>query len=79
MPRPQRIAGASSAKASVDSAVARRVIYPRELRLQLGVSHVTLWRMERDGRVPRKDFFMRGQAVGWKPETLASLGEPEAA
>ena len=30
----------------------------------------TLWRWERDGKLPDRDVFVGGRAVGWKPETI---------
>jgi predicted DNA-binding transcriptional regulator AlpA len=48
------------------------VIYPRGLEERYGWSAPTRWRAERDGRVPPRDFFIGGRAVGWRPETLAA-------
>ncbi len=47
------------------------VIWPGGVQERYGVSHITRWRMERDGRLPPRDFFIGGVAVGWRPETLA--------
>lgn len=59
------------------------VVYPRGVEQQLGVSAVTRWRMERDGRLPPRDFFIGPQPVGWKPATLQAAfdgtGPPPAA
>src|ERR1700733_4546778 len=46
------------------------VIYPVGVQEQLGVSAPTRWRMEKDGRLPPRDFFVGGVAVGWRPPTL---------
>ena len=53
-----------------------RVVYPRGIEEQLGVSDVTRWRMERDGRLPARDFYIAGVAVGWRPETLQAAFGP---
>ena len=45
---------------------------PKGVEVQLGISPPTRWRMERDGRLPPRDFFIGGIAVGWKPTTLAA-------
>lgn len=47
-----------------------RVVYPRGIEERLGVSTPTRWRMERDGRLPPRDVYIGGKAVGWRPETL---------
>lgn len=47
-------------------------IWPRGVELRLGVSPITRWRMERDGRLPPRDFFIGGKAVGWRVETMAA-------
>ncbi len=47
------------------------VVYPRGLHKMLGISPATRWRMEADGRLPPRDFFIGADsAVGWHPETL---------
>lgn len=46
------------------------VIYPRGLQPRYGWSSTTAWRAERDGRLPRRDVFCGGKAVGWRPATL---------
>jgi predicted DNA-binding transcriptional regulator AlpA len=51
-------------------AVAPDVVYPGGLQKMLGVSLATRWRWERDGRLPPRDFFIGGVAVGWRPQTL---------
>jgi hypothetical protein len=55
------------------------VVYPRGLEEQLGVTSVTRWRMEYDGRLPARDFFIGGEAVGWRPSTLAAAFGPTQA
>jgi predicted DNA-binding transcriptional regulator AlpA len=46
------------------------VIYPRGVQQMLGISLPTRWRMEQQGRLPKRDFFVNGVAVGWRPATL---------
>ena len=55
------------------------VVYPRGVQQRLGISAVTRWRMEREGRLPPRDFFVGGVAVGWRPETLEAAGRGDAA
>jgi hypothetical protein len=45
-------------------------IWPSGLRERYGVSAPTLWRWERDGKLPSRDVFIGGRAVGWRPETI---------
>ncbi len=49
-----------------------RCVKPINVQARLGYSSVTVWRMERDGRLPARDVFVGGKAVGWRPETLES-------
>ena len=46
-------------------------IWPRGLRERYDISGPTLWRWERNGKLPRRDVFIGGRAVGWRPETIA--------
>ena len=55
------------------------VVYPHVVQAQLGVSAVTRWRMEKDGRLPARDFFLNGEPVGWKPDTLQAAFGTSAA
>ncbi len=48
------------------------VIWPKGVRERIGISAPTLWRWERDGKLPARDVFVDGKAIGWKPETLAA-------
>lgn len=41
-----------------------RIIRPTELAEMLSVSRVTLWRMEKEGRLPRRRK-IAARAVGW--------------
>lgn len=55
------------------------VVYPIGLEKQLGVSSPTRWRMEKDGRLPKRDFLIGGKPVGWRPETLQAAFAPATA
>jgi predicted DNA-binding transcriptional regulator AlpA len=46
------------------------LITPRGLEARYGWSPPTRWRAERDRRVPARDVFIGGRAVGWKPSTI---------
>jgi predicted DNA-binding transcriptional regulator AlpA len=46
------------------------VVYPRGVEQRYGCSSTTRWRYERDGKLPPRDVFIGGVAVGWHPETL---------
>ena len=47
-----------------------RCIWPRGLLERYGVSAPTLWRWERTGKLPERDVYIGGRAVGWRPETI---------
>lgn len=49
------------------------VIWPKGIEDQLDLSAPTRWRMERDGRLPPRDVFIAGKAVGWKPSTIEAM------
>jgi len=68
--KPKRLRGAGS-----------KCIWPRGIEERYGIRAVTRWRWERLGKLPPRDFFVNGEAVGWKPETLdaADRGETKAA
>lgn len=48
------------------------VIWPAGLEEILGLSAVTRWRWERDGRLPRRDISIAGR-TGWKRETIEGI------
>jgi predicted DNA-binding transcriptional regulator AlpA len=48
------------------------VIHPRGVEQRYGFSSVTRWRYEKTGKLPPRDVFIGGVAVGWKPSTLES-------
>jgi len=56
------------------------VIWPAGLRARYGISPATQVRWERAGKLPARDVFVGGRAVGWRPETLerAERGISEA-
>ena len=54
------------------------VIYPAGVQQQLGISLATRWRWERDGKLPPRDYFVAGVAVGWRPETLEAASRGDA-
>jgi predicted DNA-binding transcriptional regulator AlpA len=59
----------------------KNIVWPFGVCERYGVSAVTRWRMENDGRLPPRDAFIGGKAVGWRPETLdaAERGQRVAA
>lgn len=52
---------------------------PVDVETLLNVSAVTRWRMERDGRLPARDFFLDDKPIGWYPQTLTAAFAPRAA
>ncbi len=46
------------------------VVRPRDVQAMLRVSLTSRWRMEVDGRLPPRDFWIGDVAIGWHPETL---------
>jgi predicted DNA-binding transcriptional regulator AlpA len=54
------------------------LIWPAGVEEMLGVSPATRWRMERERRLPPRDGYVGGKAVGWRPETIEAMlaGEP---
>lgn len=45
-------------------------IWPLGVQQRFGISAPTRWRWERLGLLPRRDVYVGGRAVGWRPETL---------
>lgn len=45
-------------------------IWPRGVEQRYDISSPTRWRWEKQGRLPARDVFVGGKAVGWRPETL---------
>ena len=54
-----------------------RVVWPAGVCERFGIKPVTRWRWERDGRLPKRDAFVNGVAVGWRPETLDAAARGE--
>ncbi len=48
-----------------------QIIRPAKLRAMLGVSHATLWRMQKRGELPSPLRISAG-AVGWRESTIAA-------
>jgi predicted DNA-binding transcriptional regulator AlpA len=40
------------------------------METRYGISAPTRWRWEKDGKLPRRDVFVGGVAVGWRPSTI---------
>lgn len=52
-------------------------VWPADLQRRLNISLTTRWKWEKSGRLPPRDFFIGGKAVGWHLSTLerAERGE----
>lgn len=69
----------SRQKVSRGPSAGTAVIWPKGARALIGISGPTLWRWERDGKLPPRDVVVAGRAIGWRPETLdAALRSPAA-
>lgn len=53
-------------------------VWPSGAQKRYGVSAPTLWRWEKDGKLPPRDVFVGGKPVGWRPETLDAADRGEA-
>lgn len=47
-----------------------QIFWPVDLQRRYAVSLATRWRWERTGRLPKRDFFLQGEPVGWKRSTI---------
>lgn len=45
-------------------------IWPSGIEAHYGISPPTRWRWEKDRKLPPRDVFVGGVAVGWKPSTI---------
>lgn len=54
------------------------LITPRGLEVRYGWSAPTRWRAERDGKLPKRDVYIGGKAVGWRPGTLEAAERRQA-
>lgn len=56
------------------------VVWPQGVQERYGINITTRWRWEHEGRLPPRDVFVGGKAIGWKPSTLdaADAGAPFA-
>ena len=57
-----------------------RILRKPEVSRAVGLNHVTIWRLEKAGKFPRR-LCLGGKAVGWRESDLAKWMEelPEAA
>jgi predicted DNA-binding transcriptional regulator AlpA len=46
------------------------LLRPVDLQRRYGISLPTRWRWEKAGRLPPRDVFIGGVAIGWKPSTI---------
>ena len=45
-------------------------IWPSGVQMRYGISACTRWRWEKDNKLPPRDVFVGGVAVGWHPQTI---------
>jgi predicted DNA-binding transcriptional regulator AlpA len=50
--------------------IGTRVLWPRDLTQRYGISNTTLWRWERARKLPSRDVYLGGEAVGWYLSTI---------
>ena len=56
------------------------VLRPKDMQRRWGHSKPTVWRMEKDGRLPPRDAFdALGQPVGWLVSTIERVERGESA
>lgn len=46
------------------------IVWPSGVELRYDISRPTRWRWEKEHRLPPRDVFLAGKAVGWRPSTL---------
>jgi predicted DNA-binding transcriptional regulator AlpA len=50
-----------------------QIVRPVDVSNAYGVCGVTRWRWEKTGRLPPRDAYLNGEAVGWKRETIEAV------
>jgi hypothetical protein len=57
-----------------------KCVWPSGVEERYDISQPTRWRWERLGLLPKRDVFLAGKPVGWRPETLeaADRGQSNA-
>jgi len=69
----------SKAKNPKKTKPAPAVLWPRDVQQLFGVTNATRWNWERSGKLPARDVYMRGEAVGWYATTIeAAMRGPKA-
>lgn len=58
------------ANESTPARLGTHLVRPAGVQKRYGITHVTRWRWERDKKLPPRDVFIGGKAVGWRPDTL---------
>lgn len=53
------------------------VIWPAGANERYGIDSCTRWRWEREKKLPARDVFVNGEAIGWRPETLDAADRGE--
>ncbi len=69
-PRKTQRARRESARKDTRTETQCVVLYPSDVGKRWNRAPPTIWRMERDGRLPARDFFIGGRPVGWRLATI---------
>jgi predicted DNA-binding transcriptional regulator AlpA len=59
--------------------VGTRCVWPSGVENRYDISAPTRWRWEKDGKLPARDVFVGGIAIGWRPETLEAADRGQVA
>ena len=59
--------------------VGTRCVWPSGVENRYDISPPTRWRWEKDGKLPARDVFVGGIAIGWRPETLEAADRGQVA